>query len=202
MHPERIGAGPFGVKRTAGELRAMAFLLAISRLIDTVNTYVHHVVKWLVLVAILISAGNAISRKLFSISSNAWLELQWYLFSAVFLLAAGYTLLKGEHVKIDILYGRLQRRTQIWIDIFGTLVFLMPFCILTIWFVWPQFVMKFNSGEVSPNPGGLAFWPAWALIPAGFFLLGLQGVSELIKRIAFLAGAGPDPAEQQTKSAH
>jgi TRAP-type mannitol/chloroaromatic compound transport system permease small subunit len=180
----------------------MAVLLAISRLIDSVNTFVHHVVKWLVLVAILISAGNAVSRKLFSVSSNAWLEMQWYLFSAVFLLAAGYTLLKGEHVKIDILYGRLQRRTQVWIDILGTILFLMPFCILTIYFVWPQVVMKFNSGEMSPNPGGLIFWPAWALIPAGFALLGLQGVSELIKRIAFLVGAGPDPAEQQTKSAH
>ncbi|HUG62865.1 MAG TPA: TRAP transporter small permease subunit [Methylomirabilota bacterium] len=180
----------------------MAALLAISRVIDALNTVVHRVVMWLVLVAIVISAGNAISRKLFSISSNALLEMQWYLFAAVFLLAAGYTLLRGEHVKIDILYGRLERRTQIWIDIVGTVLFLMPFCILTIWLVWPLVVSRFVSGEVSPNPGGLVFWPAWALIPAGFSLLALQGVSEIIKRVAFLTGDGPDPALHQTKSAH
>jgi TRAP-type mannitol/chloroaromatic compound transport system permease small subunit len=180
----------------------MAALLALSRLIDGVNTVVHRIVMWLVLAAILISAGNAVSRKLFSISSNAFLELQWYLFAAVFLLAAGYTLLRGEHVKVDILYGRLSRRKQVWIDILGTVLFLMPFCVLTIFLVWPQVVMRIQSGEVSPNPGGLVFWPAWALIPAGFSLLALQGVSEIIKRIAFLVGAGPDPAEQKTRSAH
>ena len=180
----------------------MAGLLAVCRAIDAVNTVVHRVVMWLVLVAILISAGNAVSRKVLSISSNAFLELQWYLFSAVFLLAAGYTLLKGEHVRIDILYGRFERRTQIWIDIAGTVLFLMPFCLITIWLVWPQVVSRFVSGEVSPNPGGLVFWPAWALIPAGFSLLALQGLSEIGKRVAFLAGAGPDPALQQTKSAH
>lgn len=177
-------------------------LLRISRGIDAVNTVVHKSVMWLVLVAIIISAGNAISRKLFSVSSNAFLEMQWYLFSAVFLLSAGYTLLRGEHVKIDILYGRLSRRTQVWIDIVGTILFLLPFCLLTIWLVWPQVVNRFVSGEISPNPGGLVFWPAWALIPAGFSLLALQGASEIIKRAAFLAGVGPDPASQQTKSMH
>jgi TRAP-type mannitol/chloroaromatic compound transport system permease small subunit len=177
-------------------------LLRVSRGIDAMNTIVHKAVMWLVLLAILISAGNAISRKLFSWSSNAFLELQWYLFSAVFLLSAGYTLLKGEHVKIDILYGRLSRRTQVWIDIVGTVLFLMPFCLLTIWLVWPQVTMRIASGEVSPNPGGLPFWPAWALIPAGFCLLGLQGVSEIVKRVAFLTGRGPDPALQQSKTAH
>lgn len=180
----------------------MSGLLAFSRVIDAVNTVVHKAVMWLVLVAIFVSAGNAASRKLFSLSSNAFLELQWYLFSAVFLLCAGYTLLKGEHVKIDIIYGRLSRRTQVWIDIFGTIFFLMPFCLLTIYLCWPQVVQKWVSGEVSPNPGGLPFWPAWFLIPAGFLLLALQGISELIKRIAFLVGAGPDPAETQTASAH
>lgn len=180
----------------------MAFLLGLSRLIDTVNTVVHKAAMWLVLVAIVISAANAVSRKLLNLSSNAWLEAQWYLFSAVFLLCAGYTLLKGEHVKIDILYGRLSRRAQVWIDILGTLLFLLPFCLITIWLVWPQTLSKWVSGEMSPNPGGLPFWPAWILIPIGFALLGLQGVSEIIKRAAFLAGAGPDPAEQQTKTAH
>jgi TRAP-type mannitol/chloroaromatic compound transport system permease small subunit len=177
-------------------------LLRASRGIDALNTIVHKSVMWLVLVAILISAGNAVSRKLFSWSSNAFLEMQWYLFSAVFLLCAGYTLLRGEHVKIDILYGKLSRRTQVWIDIIGTVLFLMPFCLITIWLVWPQVVMRFNSGEVSPNPGGLVFWPAWALIPAGFSLLALQGVSEIIKRVAFLMGLAPDPALLQSKTAH
>lgn len=180
----------------------MAFLLSVSRLIDGINTVVHKAVMWLVLVAVVVSAANAVSRKLFSISSNAFLELQWYLFSAVFLLAAGFTLLKGEHVKIDIIYGRLSRRTQVWIDIFGTILFLLPFCLITLYLVWPQALSRWYSGEVSPNPGGLPFWPAWMLIPIGFALLALQGVSELIKRIAFLAGAGPDPALKQTKSAH
>ncbi len=180
----------------------MGALLAFSRFIDGLNEVVHRVVMWLVLVAVLVSAGNAVSRYLFSISSNAFLEMQWYLFAAVFLLVAGHTLRKGEHVKIDILYGRWSRRTQVWIDIFGTVFFLMPFCLITLWLVWPQALMRWQSGEVSPNPGGLPFWPAWLLIPAGFSLLALQGVSELIKRIAFLTGAGPDPALQQTKSAH
>jgi TRAP-type mannitol/chloroaromatic compound transport system permease small subunit len=180
----------------------MALLLGLSRLIDRVNTVVHKSVMWLVLVAIVISAANAVSRKLFSVSSNAYLELQWYLFSAVFLLSAGFTLLRGEHVKIDILYGRLSRRKQVYIDIFGTILFLLPFCLITLWLVWPQAVNRFFSGEVSPNPGGLPFWPAWALIPAGFALLALQGVSEIIKRVAFLVGAGPDPAENLPRSSH
>lgn len=180
----------------------MGVLLAFSRLIDGLNTVVHKTVMWLVLVAILVSAGNAISRKLFSLSSNAFLEMQWYLFSAVFLLAAGYTLLRGEHIKIDLIYGRLTRRQQVWIDVIGTIFFLFPFCFFTIYFVWPLVIDKYLSGERSPNAGGLIYWPAWALIPAGFGLLGLQGVSELIKRIAFLTGKGPDPALSQTKSAH
>ncbi|WP_237153057.1 TRAP transporter small permease subunit [Oryzibacter oryziterrae] len=178
----------------------MRGLLQLCRGIDLLNTQVNRLAKWLLLVAIFVSVGNALMRKLFSISSNAYLELQWYLFSAVFLLCAGYALLRGEHVRIDLIYGRLSRRTQILIEIFGTLVFLLPFCVITVDLVWPVVVDKFHSGETSPNEGGLLFWPAWALIPAGFTLLGLQGVSELIKRIAFLTGDGPDPLRDQIKS--
>lgn len=180
----------------------MAGLLALSHGIDRLNDYVHRAVMWLVLLAIVISAGNAIMRKLFSLSSNAFLELQWYLFSAVFLLAAAFALQRGEHVKIDLVYGHLSRRTQVWIDILGTIFFLFPFCLITIFIVWPVVVDKFASGETSANAGGLIFWPVWALIPAGFALLALQGVSELIKRFAFLTGAGPDPIAHHDKSAH
>lgn len=170
----------------------MEGLLGASRVIDAVNGWVGRTVSWLVLVAILVSAGNAILRKAFSVSSNAWLELQWYLFSAVFLLAAGYTLLKGEHVKVDILYGRCSRRTQIWIEVFGTLFFLLPFCVVAILIAWPVVVDKIISGETSGDAGGLIRWPVWALIPAGFALLALQGLSELIKRLAILSGSLPD----------
>jgi TRAP-type mannitol/chloroaromatic compound transport system permease small subunit len=176
-------------------------LLAFSRVVDRLNERVHRWVKWLLLAAILLSAGNALTRKV-SLTSNAALELQWYLFSAVFLICAGYTLQLGEHVKIDIIYGRLARRTQIYIDIVGTLLFLLPFCVITIVLVWPDVVDRIVSGEGSSNAGGLVQWPAWALIPLGFALLLLQGVSELIKRMAFLAGAGPDPAPDHTGGAH
>ncbi|BBE73873.1 TRAP transporter small permease subunit [Oharaeibacter diazotrophicus] len=180
----------------------MAFLLTISRGIDALNAVLSRAVMWLVLVAILISAGNAVVRKLFSISSNAFLEAQWYLFSAVFLIAAGYALQKGEHVKIDLVYGRLSRRTQIWIEIFGTIFFLLPFCIVTVWLVWPVVADKIATGETSANAGGLPMWPVWILIPAGFIPLGLQGLSELVKRVAFLTGQGPDPALAHEKQPH
>jgi TRAP-type mannitol/chloroaromatic compound transport system permease small subunit len=179
----------------------MGVLIALSRVIDRLNEAVHVVVKWLVLAAIVVSAGNAVTRK-FNVTSNAALELQWQLFSAVFLLCAAYTLYKGEHVKIDIIYGRLSRRAQVWIDILGTVFFLLPLCVVTVYLVWPVVVDKIVSWEGSSNSGGLILWPVWSLIPAGFVLLGLQGVSELIKRIAFLRGAGPDPALDQTASAH
>lgn len=171
----------------------MPAFLAFSRAIDRLNTLVHSAAMWLILVAVLVSAGNAITRK-FSITSNAALEMQWYLFSAVFLLCASYTLLKGEHVKIDILYGRFSRRTQVWIDIFGTIFFLLPLCAVTIHLVWPVVVDKIASHEGSSNSGGLILWPVWALIPAGFALLALQGLSEILKRLAFLLGKAPDPA--------
>jgi len=178
----------------------MDALLALSRAIDRVNLFVGRAVSWLVLVVVLISAGNAISRKLFDVSSNAWLEIQWYLFSAIFLLAAGYTLLQGEHVKVDVIFGRLRRRAQLWIELFGTLFFLLPFSIIPILLTWPIVASKFASGETSGNAGGLILWPVWMLIPIGFFLLGLQGISELIKRIAILTGKLPDTAEEVSEA--
>jgi len=173
----------------------MGAILALSRGIDRLNLIVGRGVSWLVLLVVVISAGNAVSRKLFSLSSNAWLEVQWYLFSAIFLLAAGYTLVKGEHVKVDILFARLPRRIQLWIEVFGTLVFLLPFCVLSVLLTWPVVVSKYLSQETSGNAGGLVLWPVWVLIPIGFTLLGLQGISELIKRLAILGGRLPDIAE-------
>ena len=174
----------------------MKTLLALSRLIDAMNERVGRAVYWLVLVAVVVSAGNAIVRKLFNMSSNAFLEAQWYLFSAVFLLCAGYTLLRNEHVRIDVLTGRLSHRAQAWIDVFGTVFFLLPMAVAFIWFSWPIFVRTFTHGEISTNAGGLALWPARMLVPIGFTLLALQGASELVKRIAFLAGAAADPVKR------
>jgi TRAP-type mannitol/chloroaromatic compound transport system permease small subunit len=133
-------------------------------------------------------------RKAFSVSSNAYLEMQWYLFAGVFLLGAGYVLLKNEHVRIDALAGRWSRRTQVWIDVVGILVFLLPLCVWVVLQSWPVFAQAYASGEVSSNAGGLIRWPAYLLLPLGFALLGLQALSELVKRIAFLRGQGPDPA--------
>lgn len=174
----------------------MQALLAVSRLIDAINERVGKAVYWLVLVAVLLSAGNAIVRKTLNVSSNAWLEMQWYLFSAVFLLAAGYTLLRNEHVRIDVVAGRFSARTQTWIDVFGTVFFLLPMAVLFVYLSWPIFIRTYVQGEISTNAGGLLIWPARALVPVGFTLLALQGVSELIKRIAFLAGAAPDPVKR------
>jgi TRAP-type mannitol/chloroaromatic compound transport system permease small subunit len=171
-------------------------LVRFSRLIDALNERVGRTVYWLVLAMVLISAGNAIVRKLFNMSSNAFLELQWYLFSAVFLLCAGFTLLRNEHVRIDVISSRLSKRAQTWIDILGTLFFLLPMAILLMWLSWPVFVDAYQRNEVSTNAGGLIIWPARLLVPVGFFLLVAQGVSELIKRIAFLRGLIPDPSEK------
>jgi TRAP-type mannitol/chloroaromatic compound transport system permease small subunit len=179
----------------------MQSLLRISRLIDTLNDRVGRTVYWLVLAMVLISAGNAIVRKLFNMSSNAFLEMQWYLFSAVFLLCAGYTLLKNEHVRIDVITGHLSARTQAWIDVLGTVFFLMPMALVFIWLSWPIVLRTFTHGEISTNAGGLLIWPARALVPIGFTLLALQGVSELIKRVAFLTGAGPDPIRRHEPGA-
>jgi TRAP-type mannitol/chloroaromatic compound transport system permease small subunit len=171
----------------------MQALLKVSRLIDRLNEFFGRWVVWLVLAAVLLSAGNAIVRKVFNNSSNAMLEMQWYFFSAVFLLCSGYTLLRNEHVRIDVVMGRFSPRTQTWIDVLGTIFFLMPMAAIFIYLSWPVFIRTYTHGEISTNAGGLLIWPARALVPVGFTLLLLQGVSELIKRIAFLTGSGPDP---------
>ncbi|CAM8635001.1 FcbT2 TRAP-type mannitol/chloroaromatic compound transport system, small permease component [Comamonadaceae bacterium] len=170
----------------------MAPLLSLSRLIDMVSTWVGKFTMWLILATTLISAGNALVRKIFNSSSNGLLEIQWYLFAAVFMLGAGYGLLKNSHVRIDFIANKLSDRTRNWIDVGGILVVLFPLCIISISLGWPFFTQALASGEMSQNAGGLIRWPAYALIPLGFALLMLQGVSELIKRLAFLTGNGPD----------
>jgi len=165
----------------------------LSRLIDRMNEHIGRAVYWLVLAAVLLSAGNAIVRKIFSVSSNAYLEAQWYLFSAVFLLCAGYTLLRNEHVRIDILVGKLSAKAQAWVDIFGTVLFLLPMATLIMWLSWSYFVRAYTQNEISGSAGGLTIWPARLLLPVGFALLVLQGISELVKRVAFVTGRGPDP---------
>ena len=174
----------------------MKILLTLSRLIDALNEVVGRLTYWLVLVAVLVSAGNATIRYTFNMSSNAWLEIQWYLFSAVFLFCAGYTLLHNQHIRIDVVTGRLSRRAQAWIDILGTLLFLMPMALTILWLSWPVFVDAYQRHEVSTNAGGLIIWPARLMVPIGFLLLVLQGISELIKRIALLRGMIPDPTEK------
>ncbi|WP_296703049.1 TRAP transporter small permease subunit [Thiocapsa sp. UBA6158] len=171
----------------------MKALLRLSGVIDAISRLFGRIIIWLVLAATLISATNAIARKLFNIGSNAILEIQWYLFAAVFLLGAGYTFLKDAHVRVDVVANRLSMSTRILIDILGILVFLLPLCWFMIVFSWPILVQAYQSGEVSSNSGGLIRWPVYALVPAGFALLGLQGISELIKRVAFLRGLGPNP---------
>ena len=171
----------------------MHMLLKASRAIDALNERVGRWIYWLVLIMVLESAGNAIVRKLFNQSSNALLEMQWYLFSAVFLLCAGWTLLRNDHVRIDILVGRLSPRGQAWVDIFGTVFFLMPMVGIFIWLSWPWFLRTYMEHEISGSAGGLILWPARLLVPIGFTLLALQGFSELVKRVAFVTGQGPDP---------
>jgi TRAP-type mannitol/chloroaromatic compound transport system permease small subunit len=177
-------------------------LLNLSGLIDRLNEFVGRWVSWLVLAAVIVSAGNAVVRKAFNNSSNGLLEIQWYLFAAVFLLGAGYTMLRQEHVKIDVVLGRFAKPTQIKIEMFGIACFLMPFVITVIVLVWPLVTKAFISGEMSSNAGGLIRWPVFALVPLGFGLLGLQGVSEFIKRVAFLKGLIDDPTKKkQSKTA-
>jgi len=171
----------------------MHYLLRLSGLIDGLNERVGRAVMWLILVVVLVSAGNAISRKAFRMSSNALLDLQWYLFAGVFLLGAGYAFLRNVHVRIDFVSARLTPRGRSWVDIVGILVFLVPFCWMLIQMSWPLFVKAWVSGEMSQNAGGLIRWPVYLLIPSGLALLLLQSVSELIKRIAFLRGLIPDP---------
>ena len=175
----------------------MQGLLKLSRGIDRLSEFLGRHVAWLVLAAVLISAANAIVRKVFDTSSNAFLEIQWYLFAAVFLLAAGYTLLRQEHVKIDVLLHRFSRPTQIKVEIFGIVAFLLPFVFSVIHLAWPLVTKAYFSGEMSENAGGLIRWPVYALLPLGFALLGLQGLSELIKRVAFLKGLVDDPGKKK-----
>lgn len=174
----------------------MARLLALSRLIDALNERVGGAVRWLVLAAVLISAGNALSRWSLSLSSNAWLEIQWYLFSAIFLLGAGHTLARNEHVRIDVISAKLTRRAQAWIDIAGGVLFLLPMASIILYFSWPMFVQSYIEGEVSADAGGLIRWPVKLLIPVGFTLLILQGLSEIVKRIALLQGSAAGPGQE------
>ncbi len=170
----------------------MNALLKFSGVIDALSERVGRAAIWLILIVVLISAGNAVSRFAFNLSSNAMLEIQWYMFSAIFLFCAAYVLKKNEHIRIDVITGRFSDRVQNWIDVFGILVFLLPMAILIAWLSWPVFMNAWTSGEMSSNPGGLIRWPVRLMVPIGFALLILQAVSELIKRVAFLTGAGPN----------
>lgn len=173
----------------------MKALLALSRAIDALNLRIGRAVTWLTLVVVLVSATNAVIRKLLNTSSNAWLELQWYLFGAMFLLTAGYTLLHNEHVRVDVLSSKLSRRTQVWIEIIGVVFFLLPACLLILWLSWPMFVDSYLTNEQSSNSGGLVRWPVKLLIPVGFALLVAAGVSHLIKCVGFLRGLCNDPRD-------
>lgn len=175
----------------------MQGLLKLSSLIDSLNERVGRLSIWLILIVVVVSAGNALFRFAFNLSSNGMLEIQWYLFSAVFLFSSGYVLKRNEHIRIDVVIGRFSERTQNWIDVFGFLVFLLPMALIVTYVSWPVFMNAWHSGEVSSNPGGLIRWPVRLMLPVGFVLLILQAVSELIKRIAFLSGAGPNALHKQ-----
>jgi TRAP-type mannitol/chloroaromatic compound transport system permease small subunit len=171
----------------------MSGLLKLSRAIDAFNQSVGRALSWLILVAVLVSSVNAIVRKVFNTSSNAWLELQWYLFSAVFLGCAAYTLLKNEHIRIDVVSSHLGQRYRNVMELVGHVFFLMPLCIMMLYYGWPFFLNSFNIGEVSQNAGGLIQWPAKLMIPVGFGMLFAQAISETIKRAAVMQGLIPDP---------
>lgn len=171
----------------------MQALLALTRGIDRVNAFIGKAVIWLILLAVLVSAGNAVSRKLFDLSSNAWLELQWYLFGAAFMGAAAYTLQQNEHIRIDVFYASRSRKTQHWIDLLGHIFFLLPFAVLMAWLLWPYTFQAFYSGQVSTNAGGLIIWPARAILLVGFIMLVLQALAEIVKKIAVMQGLIEDP---------
>ncbi|MFC3683453.1 TRAP transporter small permease subunit [Hydrogenophaga luteola] len=170
----------------------MSFLLTLSRLIDALTERIGKLAMWFILATTMISAGNAIVRKIFDTSSNAFLEIQWYLFAAVFMLGSGYAFLRNAHVRIDFISSKFSARGRNWVDTIGIIVFVFPLCYMMATLGWPLFENAYVSKEMSSNAGGLIRWPVYALIPAGFALLALQSVSELIKRIAFLTGNGPD----------
>jgi TRAP-type mannitol/chloroaromatic compound transport system permease small subunit len=175
----------------------MKAMLRLASGIDAINEWIGKATTWLILVVVLISAGNAGSRYAFDMSSNAMLEIQWYLFSAIFLLCSAYVLKKNEHIRIDVIAGRLSDRAQNWIDVFGILVFMLPMVLLIAYLSWPVFVNAWDSGEVSANPGGLVRWPVRLMLPFGFAMLTLQALSELVKRIAFLSGTGSNALEKE-----
>ncbi len=195
----RPGKRAGGTRLFAGGV--LRFLLGVSRFIDLVNDRVGRAVYWLVLASVVVSSGNAMVRYLFDYSSNGWLELQWYLYSGFFLVGAGYTLLRNEHVRIDIISSRFSPRTRAGIDIAGGILFLLPMAIIIMVLSWPVFTDSYAITEYSPNAGGLLRWPVKLMIPAGFFLLAIQGISEIIKRIAFLAGLIPDPTPRHAHGA-
>lgn len=174
----------------------MSALLDISRAIDAITRFVGRWIAWLILAAVLVSAANASIRKAFNISSNSWLELQWYLYGAVFLLTAAYTLQKNEHVRIDFVSSMFSKRVRDWVDLLGHIFFLMPFTGLLVYLLWPWFLKSFRSGEISAAAGGLIIWPAKLMLLLGFVLLTAQGISEIIKRIAVIRGLIPEPYEQ------
>jgi len=174
----------------------MAPLLKLSRAIDAVTAFIGRSVSWLILIAVLVSAGNATIRKIFDTSSNAWLELQWYLYGAVFMLAAAYTLQRNEHVRIDIITSNFSKKVRDWIDLLGHIFFLLPFCLIMVYLGWPFMVNAFTSGEISVNAGGLVLWPAKSMVFLGFALLTAQAFSEIIKRIAVIRGLIDDPIEK------
>lgn len=197
-----IGADSAALKSGAGYPRGSCVktILAWCRRIDALTEWVGRSVYWLLLAAVLISTCNAIVRKAFDIGSNAFLEAQWYLFGAVFMLGAGYVFLHDQHVRIDVLASRMSRRARVWVDVVGIAVFLIPLCIFVAWSALPSLITAFNTQEVSTNPGGLIRWPLYAMVPLGFGLLMLQSLSELFKRIGFLTGDGPDPHAQKEQS--
>lgn len=174
----------------------MSLLLAASRAVDRINGAIGRSVSWLVLAAVLISAGNAVMRKAFDLSSNMWLELQWYLYGTVFMLAAAYTLQRNEHIRIDVLANLFSKRVRDWIDLVCHVVFLLPFTVLMVWLALPWFLRSFGRGEVSANAGGLVLWPAKLMVLAGFVLLTAQAVSEIVKRWAVIAGRIDEPYPQ------
>ena len=171
----------------------MQALLKMSEGVDLLGTQIGRLIRWLVLGSVLISAGNAIIRKIFNISSNAFLEIQWYLFAGVFLLGAGFAFMRNVHVRIDFISGKLSKRTNTIIDIAGIVVFVIPLCLIMVWLSWPLFASAWSSGEMSQNAGGLIRWPAYLLMPLGFGLLLLQALSELVKRVAYLQGLRAEP---------